>query len=183
MNPILVTITGTLLWLTWVEKAQGQTHWSCHRCKCLYEHSQKGAGFARDCSGLCPKCKLQILKTSDSLSWFEINDFRYLYFENGTLIDLKHFRGSSLLSWHHPLGFAPAIAVGWSIEKLQEHNGHPSGHPEGTNEDMLSNEMGAFFGSSKHFSPFSNDTWTSDALSFLEFQFGPLVRVSDRNPN
>ena len=175
--------------------ATAQTDAGCMRCNLPYRLSDDGAGFARDHKGLCPTCEkiVEDFRNQDSIGWFEINENKYLTFADGTVIDLKHFRGSALLSRYLPSvvdtflpefieGILIANAIGFAIELNQQHNGHPSGHPYGTNEDMYSNFMGSTFGQFGY-SPMSEWSWTSNAISYLEAFHGSLASVTDKDPN
>lgn len=176
--------------------AYAQTHATCQRCHQIYIWKTTGAGLARDHVGLCPNCKkIEEFKDKWHLWFFgELNENRYLYFKDGTIIDLKHYRGSMILGHylHYVLpdvlpgnleSALVAYGIGWGIEMNQQRNGHPSGHPDWTNEDMLSNSMGILFSQTSYVPGVSEWTWNKQSVSFLESIFGPIQKVTDKNPN
>jgi hypothetical protein len=153
---------------------------SCKKCAIFVVISPKGNNYCRDWSGYCRKCYLE-----RDQGWFDINEHRYVYFSDGTMIDMKHFRGSMLLSLagSHTFGgrlrgIAFANTVGWLIEYNQYRNGHPSGHPDGGNEDLLSNFAGSVFAQTTYSSP-SGNNWVQQAVPYLELLYGPVTKVSD----
>ena len=117
--------------------------------------------------------------------WASIDRHRYATFADGTLIDLKHFRASMLVSQVGGLalgracrGVACANLAGWAVEWWQVAEGHVGGQPFGGNEDLRSNLAGSLFG---HLAmPASQKAdWAVWATSFLERFHGPLRRVSE----
>lgn len=117
--------------------------------------------------------------------WSAIDRHRYATFADGTLVDLKHFRASMLVSQAAGLalgrawrGIAAANLAGWAVEWWQVAEGHVGGQPFGGNEDLRSNLAGSFFGHLAR--PASQTTdWAVRAIRFLERFHGPLQSVSD----
>lgn len=119
-------------------------------------------------------------------TWASIDRHRYATFADGTLIDLKHFRASMLVSQAGGLavgraccGIAAANLAGWGVEWTQAAEGHVGGQPFGGNEDLRSNLAGSLFGQLAMPASQRAD-WAVRAIRFLELFHGPLHSVSER---
>ena len=98
--------------------AIADVHVQCHNCGVLIKVSSIGAGLTRDDTSYCGKCACGL-----SDDWADIEGFRYAYFADGTLIDLKHLRGSMILTLlnrgDNITSVAGSLGVGYWIEWLQ----------------------------------------------------------------
>lgn len=149
---------------------------SCDACgRAVVSEAEPASGRA-----LCRAC----YRDADH-RWSAIDRYRYATFADGTLIDLKHFRASMLVSQAGGLalggacrGVACANLAGWAVEWWQVAEGHVGGQPFGGNEDLRSNVAGSVFG---HLVTLGGQTtdWAERAIRFLERFHGPLQSVSD----
>ena len=155
--------------------------WSSDVCSSDLVVSSKENLFHRDWNGYCGQCSLKL-----NQDWFKIKVQRYAIFSNGTMIDMKHFRGSMFLSLVGSYTFGGKLkgivfanAVGWLIEYHQYRNGQPSGHPFGGNEDLLSNFAGSVYAQTVY-GVVNGNNWVQQAIPYLELLYGPITKVSDR---
>ncbi|GAB4144282.1 MAG: hypothetical protein Tsb009_15870 [Planctomycetaceae bacterium] len=179
--PLAIPLLMCCLIASWTSTATAETHGQCQKCGRLVVISPKGAGLNRDWKGCCGKCYLK-----KKQGWFDINEHRYVLFKNGTMIDMKHFRGSMLLSLFGSYslggrlrGIAFANAAGWLIEFTQAYHGHPSGHPFGGNEDLLSNFAGSVAAQTVY-APWLPGNWAQQAVPALELLYGKVSSVTDK---
>ena len=173
--------------------ARAERHGACMRCGEFVKLSEAGAGFVRDWVGLCGKCKLAderkklldgfrdatIENESPSTTMKrlgievgQINGIRYLHFQDGAIIDLKHFMAASDVAL--TLGEVLANALGWLKEMDQWMDNDPSGHPLGGNEDLRSNLDGADFGD-EVLSDSSDIPLGEQVLTYLEGEHGSVT--------
>lgn len=174
--------------------ARAERHGACMRCGQFVRISETGAGFVRDWVGLCGTCRLsdergKLLEGFDAASREneppsetmkrlgievgQVNGIRYLHFQDGTLIDLKHFMAASDVAL--TLGEVCTNILGWMKEIDQWMGDEPSGHPLGGNEDLRSNLDGADFGD-EHLSDDSGVPLGEQILDYLEAEHGPATR-------
>lgn len=116
--------------------------------------------------------------------WPAISTYRYATFADGTMVDLKHFRASMLMSQVGGLAFdaagcgiAFANLAGWAVEWMQLGQGYAGGRPFGGNEDLYSNLVGSLFGQLAG-AGVARGRWTERAVAMLERVHGPLQSVS-----
>jgi hypothetical protein len=116
--------------------------------------------------------------------WRAISTYRYATFADGTMVDLKHFRASMLLSQVSGIAFggtgygiASANLAGWGVEWVQFGQGHAGGRPLGGNEDLYSNLIGSLFGKLAG-AGMARGRWAERAVAVLERVHGPLQFVS-----
>ena len=180
---IMVTV---LFWSSLVPKAQAITHGSCNRCGMLVVISPGGAGLRRNWVGFCGRCKLlngfdeiageeDPSETIDRLGfdYSSIKGIRYLHFEDGATVDLRHFFAAADLAntW---IREGLANLLGWMVEWRQWAEGMESGKPFGGNEDLQSNRDGADFGDDY----LSNDRTRSlgqQVVEYLEGKHGAIT--------
>lgn len=176
---VLVLLLGSI--------ASAERHGACSRCGRWVVLSKEGAGFVRDWKGLCGRCKLlqgfeefarENELPSDTVGRFGIEEsnvagIRYLHFEDGTIIDLKHFMAAADTA----LVFGEVLAnvLGWMKEVQQWANDEPSGHPFGGNEDLRSNLDGADFGD-EHVSDDSDQNVGEQITDYLESEHGEITQ-------
>jgi RHS repeat-associated protein len=74
--------------------------------------------------------------SNDATRNHPIHEVRYIYYENGQVLDLRHIITSAGYHW------IAANCLGWGLELTQWWDGNPSGHPLGGNGDLTSNWIG-----------------------------------------
>ena len=189
LRRLLQLVATVMLLAVMVPEAQAVTHGICNRCGGLVVISPGGAGLHRDWKGFCKRCK--ILEGFDELTeegedpsdtierlgfdLSSINGIRYLLFEDGVMIDLRHFLAAADLasSWNSE---ALADLLGWMVEWRQWAEGSESGHPFGGNEDLQSNRDGADFGDD-HVSNESNRSIGQQVVEYLEGKHGEITGI------
>ena len=181
--------------------ARAVRHGACMRCGAFVKLSDTGAGFVRDWVGLCGPCQLaderkklldgfkDATRENDppsetmkrlGIEVGQINGIRYLHFQDGAIIDLKHFMAASDVAL--TLGEVLANVLGWMKEVDQWLDRNPSGHPLGGNEDLRSNLDGADFGD-EHLSDESGAPLGEQILDYLEGEHGPITRYEYEKPS
>ena len=103
------------------------------------------------------------------------NGYRYLNFEDGTRVDLRHFfvAAETAVDSHSEV---VANILGWFWETGQSLNANSSGKPFGGNEDLRSNSAGADFGDD--YITAYGGTLGEQMMDYLESQHGPLTYYS-----
>lgn len=166
---ILVAVLAVLPLATIaIYPAFAEVHGSCSHCGRLMVVHEHGAGYARHWKGCCCLCDLRHVldrlqeiesvpdgeepltesprDTLDRVRGDELayGDYRYVLFEDGTMIDMRHFLYATKLA--DDFGEVLTNVGGWVYEVFQWANDEPSGQPLGGNEDLASNLNGADFG-------------------------------------
>ncbi|MDA0969845.1 MAG: hypothetical protein O3A60_05350 [Planctomycetota bacterium] len=155
--------------------------WEPHRCDaCGRELAMPMEGMVFTVRRICGPC----YREADH-RWRSIDRNRYASFSDGTMVDLKHFRASMLVSQTAGVGLgragrgiAAANLAGWAVEWTQAAQGHVGGQPFGGNEDLYSNFAGSLFGQVARLGGGTAD-WAERAIGLLERFHGPLHSVSD----
>ena len=155
--------------------------WEPHRCDaCGRELAMPMEGMVFTGRRSCGPC----YREADH-RWRSIDRNRYASFSDGTMVDLKHFRASMLVSQTAGVGLgragrgiAAANLAGWAVEWTQAAQGHVGGQPFGGNEDLYSNFAGSLFGQVARLEGGTAD-WAERAIGLLERFHGPLHSVSD----
>lgn len=136
-------------------------HVQCHNCGQFIKVSDGGAGLRRDAEGpfCCARCLRDVFDPEDgdldqviqdhAFNLALWGDHRYIYFADGTLVDMGHFFAAA--DFAQATGGTMTWFVGWGVEWVQatsewlNDSNYTSGHPFGGNEDLLSNSLGIFY--------------------------------------
>ena len=185
----LQVLTIVIVLTAMTSDALAVRHGFCGQCKQFVVLSQNGAGFIRDWKGPCGRCKMlaafeefmnedeQPVETMERLGFDHSNiaGIRYLTFEDGTVIDLKHFfaAAETAIGKHSEV---LANILGWGVEVSQVLQGDESGHPFGGNEDLQSNYDGANFGDD-YISNTSGKPVGEQVLDYLQGEHGAILET------
>jgi hypothetical protein len=174
----------------------GVEHEACHNCKGFVQVSDRGAGFRRDATRIiyCQNCLREMMaregdETAEDLigrlgfNGGAYRDHRYVFFEDGTMLDLEHFFAAAETSL--AIGWKGAMALGWGLEVAQAieesvtDSTNDSGHPFGGNEDLHSNWAGAVYGWAVQ----SGNSSSGDVVDVLEnLGHGAIRYATDEKP-